>query len=139
MKLRILRTTYAAGQRLADAKGTAFCRWAASAIRRHGPELADATPAHRTDEAALTRSNSVSVFVALEAYDQKTSRACIRTAIRLANAEPWPYRYDRATLRACITTEQFFGRTCDMDRAQDIMDQAVSRRKKEIAARKGRK
>ena len=133
MKLRMLRTTYAAGQRLADAKGTVFSKWAASAIRKHGAELVE----ERTPERVkLSRSNSVSVYVDMADYDPKTSRACIEQAIRIASNEPWHYRYDRATLKACITVENYFGRPCDMDRAQELMDARVAQRKAELKARK---
>jgi hypothetical protein len=135
MKIRIDLTTYKAAQRIADADGLTFSRWAIASVRRW--LYSDARP---TTTPPLTRTNSVSTAINIERamlgddISPLRIRECITLAVQFENEKPWCFRYDRGTLEACITTEQFFGRSCSYHGAQAIMDKRLKDRIEEIKA-----
>ena len=146
MKIRMDRTMYAVGKRIADAHGDTFARWAYRA------ECSFAFPMARPKKplCKLTRANSISVAINTHP-DYDTTPTRIRECIQLAieqederNAE-WKYRYDKGTMDAQITVELMVGkRTISYEEAEVIIDRRIAERKAEIAAeakrtKKGRK
>lgn len=94
MKIRLDRKTYIAAQRIADAEGMTFNRWAMLAIRRW--IASDAKP---QETPALTRANSVTAAVTCDpTFSAIQIRHCITLAVQFENDKPWPWKYDKATL-----------------------------------------
>jgi Zn-finger nucleic acid-binding protein len=145
MKIRMDRKTYAAAQRIADAKNMTFLHWAFMAIKRYR-DSAD-KPIRLLEP--LTRENSTSVAVSVpdgSTVTPKRIRECIAIELDIQNNydNVWPYRYDRSSLDAVVQLETFLGKSCDYEQAEQYIDRRLSERKAELAAeakhtKKGRK
>ena len=147
MKIRMDRTMYAVGKRIADAHGDTFARWAYRAECCFA-FVTDLKP--KKALCKLTRQNSISVAIHQHESTNVTPtriRECIQLAIEQEderNAE-WKYRYDKGTMDAQITVELMVGkRTISYEEAEVIIDRRIAERKAEIAAeakrtKKGRK
>jgi len=147
MKIRMDRTMYAVANRIADAHGDTFARWAYRAECCFA-FVTDLKP--KKALCKLTRLNSISVAINQHADTNVTPtriRECIQIAIEQEderNAE-WKFKYDKGTMGAAITVELMVGkRTISYEEAERIIDRRIAERKAEIAAegkkqKKGRK
>jgi hypothetical protein len=145
MKIRMDKKTYAAAQRIADAKNMTFSHWVFRVIKRYR-ETAD-KPTRLLEP--LTRENSVSVAVSVPddyTVTPKRIRECIAIELDIQNNydNGWPYRYDRSSIEAVIQLETFLGKSCDYQQAEQYIDRRIAERKSELAAegkrtKKGRK
>jgi len=127
MKIRLDQKTYRAAQRIADAEGLTFNRWATGAIRTWMNN--DARPDHMPP---VTRTDSVSVAIDMAGLDPLRMRQCIALAVQIENAKPWPWKYDRATLQAMQQVQMFFKKTCSYAQAQDLIDKRIVERTAEL-------
>lgn len=133
MKIRLDRKTYCAAQRIADAEGMTFNRWATGAIRMwmNNDSRPETMP-------PVTRTDSVSVAIDMVGLDPLRMRQCITLAVQHENNKPWPWRYDRATLQAMQQVQMFFKKTCSYAQAQDLLDKRIEERKQELCVEKQR-
>jgi len=131
MKIRMDRQTYTAAQRIADAEGLTFNRWAIGAIRMwmNNDARPDTMP-------PVTRTDSVSVAIGIVGVDPLRMRQCITLAVQHEQAKPWPWRYDRSTLKAVQQVKMYFKESCSFAQAQDFLDKRLAERTAELRVEK---